>query len=140
MLRDLTLIFSVLLSIVSVAFGAYKNIEAGNAQGFAYEQAYRIIGQIGQANISQAAKTQLTAHAIASIGAPPGVLDFFRSNAAVVQPTACTASQQAQCTETARLLGAANAACAKLGAGSPECQSAVTLGADVRDCVSCFTP
>ena len=140
MLRDLTLIFSVLLSIISVAFGAYKNIEAGNAQGFAYDQAYRIIAQIQDSSISQSAKTQLTAHAIASIGTPPSVLDFFRSNAAIVQPTACSASQQAQCTETARLLGAANTACAKQGAGSAECQNAVTLSAGVRDCVSCFTP
>src|SRR4030042_806689 len=43
MIRDITMIISVLVSVVSVGFRRYKNIEPGNARGYAYEQAYRVL-------------------------------------------------------------------------------------------------
>jgi len=138
MMRDLTMIISVIVAVASLGFGVYKNIEAGNARGFAYEQAYRIIGQIQEANISQAVKTQMTAQVIASLGAPVSVFDVGRSGAATIPSETCNAGEQSQCLASAQALGEANVACTKLGPGSVECQNAVQLSEEVRACIKCF--
>ena len=68
MLRDIAMTVSVLISIVSIGFGVFKNIEAGNNRAFIYEQAYDIIGTIQEANISDQAKTQMTNDAAPLLG------------------------------------------------------------------------
>jgi hypothetical protein len=139
MLRDLTMIFSVLLSTVSVIFGLYKHIEAGNAKGFAYEQAYRIVDTIQQANIGSSAKANLSSAALRQIGQPPPVIDLSRSSADEPSvPSTCTDVQQSACRELAQQLGAVNDACRK--AADTVCVAAVPLTNAVTEqgCTSCF--
>ncbi|HUO75465.1 MAG TPA: hypothetical protein VMU12_00905 [Candidatus Paceibacterota bacterium] len=141
MLRDLTLIFSVLLAIVSVAFGAYKNIEAGNAQGFAYEQTYRTLNAVQQANISTAAKASITGTVLGGLATPRPVIDLSRSNAGVLTPGACSAAKQATCDALAATLGAANATCVKTNR-PVDCTAAQQARIDVlsSSCIACFNP
>lgn len=139
MLRDLTMIFSVLLSTVSVMFGLYKHIEAGNAKGFAYEQAYRIVGTIERANIGASAKANLSAAALRQIGEPPPVIDLSRSRAdEPASGSSCTASRQDACRVLARQLGAVNDACR--AAADAACVAAVPLTNAVTEqgCTACF--
>lgn len=141
MLRDLTLIFSVILSIISVAFGAYKNIEAGNAKGFAYEQTYRALNAVQRANISGVAKASITGVVLGGLGTPPPVIDLSRSSAAVPTVGACAAAQQATCADLAAALGAANATCAKTNK-PVDCSAAEQARKDVlsSSCIACYTP
>src|SRR4030042_1407748 len=90
MIRDITMIISVLVSVVSVGFGLYKNIEAGNARGYAYEQAYRVLNVVQQANISTAAKAAITNDALETFGTPPPVIELSRSRADVGESEPCT--------------------------------------------------
>ncbi|HTP56849.1 MAG TPA: hypothetical protein VMJ72_01045 [Candidatus Paceibacterota bacterium] len=141
MLRDLTLIFSVLLSIVSVAFGAYKNIEAGNAQGFAYQQTYRVLNTVQQANISGAAKAAIADSALGNLSTPAPVIDLSRSSAASPTTSVCSDQEQATCTSLAAALASANALCAKTALPA-DCTAAQKAKASIltADCISCFTP
>ena len=141
MLRDLTLISAVLVAIVSLAFGAYKNIEAGNAKGFAYQQTYRALNAVQQANISSAAKSSITGTVLGGLSTPPPVLDLSRSSAAVPVPGACTAAQQNICAALAATLGAANATCSKTNLPA-DCTKAQQARKDIlsASCISCFAP
>jgi hypothetical protein len=138
MLRDLTMIFSVLLSVVSVGFGLYKNIEAGNARGFAYEQAYRVMGVVQEANIGTTAKANILDAALGTLATPPPVIDLSRSSADQPTDEVCTEQQRVTCGILARQLGEVNAACEK--AKDAVCAAAVTLKSEVvtRGCFVCF--
>ncbi len=141
MIRDLTLIFSVIVSIVSVGFGVYKNIEAGNAKGFAYEQTYRALNVVQQANISSAAKSSIISTVLAGLHTPPPVVDLSRSSAAVPTPTACTAEQRTTCSSLADTLASANVACIKSNTPA-DCKAAEQAKRDIltTNCIACFTP
>jgi len=142
MLRDLTMIFSVLVSIVSLGFGVYKNVEAGNARGFAYEQAYRILGVVKEANIGPAAKASIVDAALGTLGTPPPVIDLSRSSAdAPVDPGACKPSQRSACVRMAGELAQYNKLCMAQGPVSESCLRADALKSDIdaQSCVICFT-
>jgi len=139
MLRDLTMIFSVLVSVLSLGFGVYKNIEAGNARGFAYEQAYRVMGAVQDANISASAKANILDDALTTLATPPPVVDLSRSSAdAGPAAGACTDDVKASCAAQAELLGEANASCAR--AKDAVCAPAAAIRADIiaRGCFRCF--
>lgn len=138
MLRDVTMIFSVLLSVASVGFGLYKNIEAGNARGFAYEQTYRVLGVVQDANISDSAKASILDAALGVLTTPPPVLDLSRSSADDAEPPVCLASLLVSCASLAERLGEANTACAKVK--DTVCAPAIALKRDItaRGCVTCF--
>lgn len=141
MLRDLTLIFSVLLSILSVAFGAYKNIEAGNAKGFAFEQTYRALNAVQQANISGVAKASIVGTVLGGLRNPPPVIDLSRSSAGVVTPSACTAQKQSTCNVLAATLATANVTCSKTNL-PVDCTAAENARKAIltSSCIGCFTP
>ena len=141
MLRDLTLIFSVVLSIVSVAFGAYKNIEAGNAKGFAFEQTYRVLNVVQRADISSVAKAAITGTALGSLRAPEPVIDLSRSSAGTPAPEVCSAEKRATCTSLAGTLASANITCAKTNQPT-DCTNAEQARTNVLagGCIACFTP
>lgn len=138
MARDLAMIFSVLLSVVSVSFGLYKNIEAGNARGFAYEQAYRVMGVVQQANISAVAKANILDQGMDLFATPPPVLDLSRSSADQPVPQACTDAQRLSCERLASELAQINVACTK--AKDATCTAALGLKRAVFDqgCFTCF--
>jgi len=140
MLRDLTMIFSVLVSIASLGFGVYKNVEAGNAKGFAYEQAYRVMGVVRDSNISSGQKATILNAALGVISTPPPVIDLSRSSADVGQAPACSPVRVIQCGELSVSLAEQNTACAKAPTG-PACAAATTLKDEIRqtDCITCFS-
>ena len=143
MLRDLTMIFAVLISLVSVGFGVYKNIEAGNAKGFAYEQAYRILGAVQKADISEGAKANIVDAALGGFAAPAPVIDLSRSNADVgAQQQACTETEKSACTAAAAQLADANSVCIKSNGAADACALAAQLKNNivVQNCFICFTP
>jgi len=139
MLRDLTMIFSVLVSVLSLGFGVYKNIEAGNARGFAYEQSYRVLDAVQEANIPASAKASIVDTALNGIATPPPVIDLSRSSAdAGPVAGACADEQKRLCADLASRLGATNAACAR--AKDAACTAADPLKAEIvaNRCFSCF--
>jgi hypothetical protein len=142
MLRDLTMIISVLVSLVSVGFGVYKNIEAGNAKGFAYQQVYRVLGAVDQSSIPSSVKANITEAALGKLSAPPPVIDLSRSSAdsGTVQP-ACPIVQVARCGTLASDLAAANDACLRSKGVSDDCSRATALKESIvtERCVACFT-
>jgi hypothetical protein len=138
MVRDLAMIFSVLLSVVSVSFGLYKNIEAGNARGFAYEQAYRIMGVVQQANISAFSKATILDQAMEALTTPPPVVDLSRSSADQPEPETCTEPHRRSCESLAVQLAKVNATCAT--AHDDACVAAIELKHKILDqaCMTCF--
>jgi len=138
MIRDLTMIISVLVSVLSVGFGLYKNIEAGNARGFAYEQAYRVLNVVQQANISAAAKTAITDKALEAFGTPPPVIDLSRSSADVGDAGPCTDAVRASCAQLADRLAEANTLCRK--EKTIICTAADDVKASIlqQRCYTCF--
>lgn len=142
MLRDVVMIISVMISVVSVGFGFYKNIEAGNNRAFIYETAYEIIGSIERANIPPQTKAQLTDDALRNLGTPPPVIDLSRSSAEVGDDTGvCTVAQKSECTRLADALGRENAVCAKSNQPTgPICAQASRTRALIvsEGCFSCF--
>jgi hypothetical protein len=140
MLRDLTMIFSVLVSIASLGFGVYKNVEAGNAKGFAYEQAYRILGVVRDSTIPSSQKAAIVDAALGVISTPPPVIDLSRSSADVSEVPACTPERAAQCVELSASLADANAACSKPPVDTI-CAAAEVLKNEIKqsDCIFCFT-
>jgi hypothetical protein len=141
MIRDLTMIVAVMVSVVSVGFGAYKNIEAGNARGFAYEQAYRIMGVVRDSGIAPSAKASILDAALSVIAAPPPVLDLSRSSAGSLEPQICSEAQKAQCTALAADLADRNAACAAAKGVGSACAQAEQDKAQItaQQCVVCFS-
>lgn len=142
MLRDLTMIFSVMVSILSLGFGVYKNIEAGNARGFAYEQAYRIMGVVNNSNIGPTAKANILGVALGSLSTPPPVIDLSRSSAdAPVPEAACTETQKTSCIQMATRMASLNATCVTSKGSADACQQADVLRADIdaQSCITCFT-
>lgn len=135
------MIFSVLVSVASLGFGVYKNIEAGNAKGFAYEQAYRIMGVVRDAGISSYQKAAILDAAMDALATPPPVIDLSRSSADVSAVPACEPERVARCTALSESLAEANAACAK-DASASACPYAVSLKTDIQqaDCITCFAP
>jgi hypothetical protein len=142
MLRDLTMIFAVLISVTSVGFGVYKNIEAGNARGFAYEQAYRILGAVQKADIADGAKASIVDAALGSFATPAPVIDLSRSSADVGQTQICTEAEKAACTTTAVQLADANIACTRSKGTDQACLVAAQLKNYIiaQGCFVCFTP
>jgi hypothetical protein len=138
MIRDIAMIISVFVSVVSVGFGVYEGFRANNTQAFIYEQAYRIMGTVQKANISSAAKAQITDEALSALGTPAPVIDLSRSSADVGSTETCTESQKTVCTDLASQLAAANAKCK---GSSPECQTVSALKKDIasKSCYVCFT-
>lgn len=143
MMRDLTMIFSVLISVASLGVGLYKNIEAGNAKGFAYEQAYRVLGVVQQAPITEAAKASILQQALSVIQTPPPVIDLSRSSADVGDyQQVCSDTLRASCAELAKRLGETNTACSKAKGIGLACSEASALKDNITlsACVSCFAP
>ena len=140
MIRDITMIFSVLLSLASVAFGVYKNIEAGNAQSFAYEQAYRVMNSVQQANISETAKSFIVDNALAGLSVPPPVIDLSRSSADDSTPQLCSEEQRSVCRKLAQDLASANTACTRGKGVSPACAEATGIKEDItaQSCITCY--
>lgn len=140
MLRDITLTLSVLMSIVSLMFGVYKNIEAGNAEAFAYEQAYRILGIVNESNIGTTAKASILESALGSFGVPAPVINFSRSSAdAPISEGACAEDIVLGCLRTARQIADLNTACAQSKGSSDVCRQAEAVAElDVLTCMTCF--
>lgn len=141
MMRDLTMIFSVLVSVFSLGFGVYKNIEAGNARGFAYEQAYRILGAVQDSDIGPGTKAAIVDAAFASFATPPPVVDLSRSSAdAPVLAEACTETVKTRCVALAQSLAQANALCAREQEPGDACMNAsqFRMIIDSTACVQCF--
>lgn len=142
MLRDLTMIFSVLLSVVSLGFGVYKNIEASNTKGFAYEQAYRILGVVRDANIPATAKASIMDAALGTLATPPPVIDLSRSSAGTLEPEICTVEQKSSCTGAAADLAQANTLCSRSkGTDTTACLRAEQDKSQItaQECVVCFS-
>lgn len=142
MLRDLTMIFSVFISIASLGFGVYKNIEAGNAKGFVYEQAYRIIGAVNESSIGPAAKANIINAALATLGTPPPVIDLSRSSADEPSPApVCLATLSTRCLVLAENLAALNIACIRSNEVGDACTQATQVKTDIQalECTKCFT-
>ncbi len=139
MIRDLTMIAAVFISVVSASFGIYERLEAQNAKGFAYEQAYRILNIVQNANITPFQKATIADAALNSLSEPPPVIDLSRSSADVGSNQACTEVQRSACTTLASDLASANNACAKKD--QTACASADDLHRQViaKDCIACFT-
>lgn len=144
MLRDVVMVISVMVSVASLGFGFYKNIEASNARGFAFEQAYRVMGLVEAADIPTSAKAAILSSALDSFDAPPPVIDLTRSRADVGDDTgACTPAHQASCASLGEQLGRENAACERSREPTgPVCaQAARTRTQITRDgCWQCFAP
>lgn len=138
MLRDLTMIVSVLVSMVSLSFGVYKNIEAGNAKGFAYEQTYRVLNIVQNANLTPFQRATIADAALTAMGTPPPVIDLSRSSAGTVEPAVCSDILKLKCVDLAQDLADVNAACAR---SVPDaCMQADLIHRDIiqQDCISCF--
>lgn len=142
MLRDVVMIISVMISIFSVGFGFFKNIEAGNNRAFIYEQAYEIIGSIQEADIAAGEKARLTDEALKNLGAPPPVIDLSQSSADIGDDTpACSPAKTALCSGLADSLGRENRACAQSNETSgPVCAKAAQTKAAIvsQSCFACF--
>lgn len=132
MLRDLTMIIAVLVSVASLSFGVYKNIEAGNAKGFAYEQAYRVMGAVSTANIGATAKASILNAALGTLSTPPPVIDLSRSSAGIVESAVCTEAIKSSCIDLAQQLANANST----HTSTVQLKKAI----DAQNCFSCFTP
>jgi hypothetical protein len=132
------MIFSVLLSLVSVGFGVYKNIEAGNAKGFAYEQTYRVLNIVQQANISAFSRAKITDEALQALGTPPPVIDLSRSSADTPTDDVCTDSARATCTTLAADLAQANRSCATSNAAACTRADAIQRQIITEACIACF--
>ena len=143
MLRDITMVIAVMVSIVSVGFGVFKNIEAGNNRAFIYEQAYDIIGTIQEADIAPNTKIQMTNAALAKIGAPSPVINLSQSSADVGDDVgACSYEQEQRCALLADSLGRENVACARSKEPTgPVCAQASRTRALIvsENCVVCFS-
>lgn len=132
-----------MVSIGSIGFGFYKNIEASNNRAFIYEQAYRIVGQINDAPISEQAKTQLTTDALSGLSAPPPVIDLSQSSADVGDDGVCTPNEESFCTQLADRLGRENVACARGNEPTgPVCAQAARTRTEIlqEGCFLCFAP
>lgn len=129
MLRDLTMIFAVFISVISVAFGFYKNIEANNTKAFAYEQAYQIMNFV---------PASLRSAALAKLAPPPPVIDLSRSSADIGGDQTCSTFKQTSCTTLAADVAQANLACAKKVPGA--CDQANVLQRQIvtEGCIACF--
>lgn len=135
------MIFSVLVSVASLGFGVYKNIEAGNARGFAYEQAYRVLNVVNSAQIGSAAKANILSAALGSLGAPQPVIDLSRSSADVAAQTqSCSGALQNNCIVLAEQLAGLNATCVRDKKTGDACIRAERIKSDIKamGCVSCF--
>lgn len=140
MLRDLTMIISVLVSVASLGFGVYKNIEANNAKGFAYQQAYRILNIVQKADITAFQRATIADAALVALGTPPPVIDLSRSSADTGGDTsACSVAQRDRCMTLASDLATANAACTRNDANA--CTRADTFHSTIiqQACINCFT-
>lgn len=140
MLRDITLIISVLVSFISVGFGIYESVQSKNTRAFAYEQVYRILNVVQNTNIASFQRATITDTVLSGLTEPAPVIDLSRSSADVeddVQP--CTEEQKRACTDLASDLASANRACSKKD--QTACTSAEALHRQIisQDCISCFT-
>ncbi len=141
MARDITMIFSVLVSILSLIFGIYKNVEAGNAKAFALRQAYQIMGVVQQSNIGTSAKMQIVDIALGKLATPPPVLDLSSSNADAPAPVgACSEATKKMCLDVAGRIAGLNATCAQSKTPTDACVQADALKEEIEtlECVTCF--
>ena len=144
MLRDVVMVVSVMVSVVSLGFGFYKNIEANNARGFAFEQAYRVMGLVEESDISDSAKATILSSALDSFGAPQPVFDLSRSSADIGSGAVrCTPLQEFTCASLGEQLGLENAACERSNEPTgPVCAQAAQTRAQITHdgCWQCFIP
>jgi hypothetical protein len=142
MMRDLTMIFSVLVAVFSLGFGLYKNIEANLLEDHATAQVYRALGAVQQANIPVLSKNAITSDALSRLETPPQVIDLSRSSADESDVSICTAERLARCDALGLAQPAANEACARAGAGSPECAAADLATIEIKEtaCITCYLP
>ena len=141
MVRDLTMIFSVFISIASLGFGVYKNIEASNAKGFVYEQAYRVMGAVNSSQIGPAAKANILGAALATLGTPPPVIDLSRSSADEPAPApVCLDALVNNCLNLAGQMATLNTSCLKSKSVGDACTQATIVKAqiDTLGCFKCF--
>lgn len=135
------MIFSVFISIASLGFGVYKNIEAGNAKGFVYEQAYRVMGAVNNASIGPAAKANILNAALATLGTPPPVIDLSRSSAdAPVEGPVCLQALTDRCLNLAQQVASLNVSCLQTKSVGDACSqaSALKVEIDSLECLKCF--
>jgi hypothetical protein len=136
------MIFSVFISLVSLGFGVYKNIEAGNAKGFVYEQAYRVMGAVNDSNIGPAAKANILSAALGSLATPPPVIDLSRSSAAEPSPApVCLDTLANNCLNLAGQLATLNVSCLRSNNAGDACAAASQMKQqiDTLGCLKCFT-
>jgi|GEM_PF-5705928 len=140
MVRDFTMIFSVMVSIISLGFAVYKNIEAGNARGFAYEQTYRLMAIVNQSAISTSAKNDIFHSGFSSLGTPEPVINFSDSSASAPADETCSEYVKAQCISAARQIADFNAICEKGNGAVDACAQANALQTSslVQSCIPCF--
>jgi hypothetical protein len=140
MIRDLTMIFSVLVSVASLGFGVYKNLEADVMRDHASAQVYRALGAVQQASIPTTQKNSITSDALSRLETPPQVIDLSRSSADEAGDGICPAERLSRCDQLGRAQPAANDACTAAGAGSPECAAADLVTIEIKEtaCVSCY--
>lgn len=139
MIRDITMTFAVLVSIVSLGFGVYKNIEAGNAKSFAYDQAYKVMNVIQGAPINDTTKANMLDAALSVIATPPPVIDLSRSSAGIITPSTCDQSTLNQCNQLASDLASSNKACELAKGTGDACQTNTTLKKKIRtQCILCY--
>jgi hypothetical protein len=136
------MIISVMVSVASLGFGVYKNIEAGNAKAFAYEQAYRVMDVVKNSSIGSTEKENLLASALGVLRTPPPVIDLSRSSADVTtQEQTCSDALKASCVEMAGKLASLNAQCVQNKNAGVSCSQALSTKASITksDCFKCFT-
>jgi hypothetical protein len=141
MVRDITMIFSVLVSILSLIFGIYKNVEAGNAKAFALKQAYQILGVVQQSGIGVSAKMQIVDAALERLAPPPPVIDLSSSNADAPAPAgACSDATKKACLTAAGRIASLNAVCAQSKIPTDACTRADALKEEIEllQCITCF--
>lgn len=138
------MIVSVMVSVVSLGFGFYKNIEASNARGFAFEQAYRVMGLVQESDISETAKANILSSALDAFATPEPVIDLSRSSADIGEPDqVCAPVKRTSCAALGERLGQENAACARSGEPTgPVCAQAARTRSEVttEGCWLCFAP
>lgn len=123
------MIFAVGISVISMVFGFYKNIEANNAKAFAYEQAYRIINVV---------PASLRAAALSKLAPVPAVIDLSRSSADVGSEETCSVAKRDSCTALAADLAEANRSCTQKISGACAAVDALQHQVVADACIACF--
>lgn len=140
MTRDIVLLLAVLVSVASLGIGVYQHIEAGNAKGFTYEQAYRLMDVIQRAPISGNVKADMLSAALNALATPPPVIDLSQSHADTPVARICDEAKVAACSALAVDLAGANTDCRRNKNTSDSCNRADALRKQIitNQCIACY--